>query len=612
MDAFEVQVSGLNEEQSAAAELQKALGEHFISSSLSPCPVEFAAALVKICASQSCGKCTPCRTGLRQLQILMERVLDGRGSRDTLKLLEKTARDITLTADCAIGAESASIALEAIQRFRDDFLAHIDTGYCNFTANDLVPCVSNCPARVDIPGYIALVDAGRYTDAVRLIRKDNPLPISCGSICEHPCEINCRRGMVDDPINIRAVKRYACDHQVDDYEPTRYEPTGKTVAIVGAGPAGLTAAYYLTIMGHKVTLFEQRKAMGGMMRYGIPNYRFDKKLLEEECQWIIKQGVELHLNVRVGEDITIEELREKYDALFIAIGAHSDRRLGLEGEDAENVVSAVGMLRAIGDGEMPDFTGETVVVVGGGNVAMDVARSSVRLGAKRVIVAYRRRMVDMTAQAEEIRGALAEGCEIMELHNPVGLTVENNCVTAVKVQPQIIGPVKDGRASMRDAKEPAFDIPCDRVVIAIGQSIDSKDFEAAGIPTNRGKIAAQAPMGNVPEAEGVFSAGDCVLGPATVIKAVAGGKIAARAIDTYLGFNHPIVRDVELPPVEFKGRISCARSEMKERGVEERRHDFEMFEEGLTDEACKQETNRCLHCDHYGFGAFKGGRIEQW
>ncbi len=607
----EMHISTLSDEQSSVAELQKALGERFIKSTLSPCPVEFTAAFVNICNSQSCGKCTPCRIGLHQLHNLIEKILSGRGTLETLRLIEKTARDISLTADCAIGSESAALALEAIQGFSADFHAHIEKGYCEFTANDLIPCMSNCPARVDIPGYIALVEAGRYTDAVKLIRKDNPLPIACSSICEHPCEVNCRRGMLDDPINIRGIKRYACDHMEEDYEPNRYDPTGKKVAVIGGGPAGLTAAYYLTLMGHSVTIYEQRTYLGGMMRYGIPNYRFDKELLEYEIQWILRQGIEVINNVSVGRDISIEDLQRDFDAMFIAIGAHDDRRLNLVGESSPNVMSAVQMLRDIGEGLTPDFKDQTIAIVGGGNVAMDVARSSVRLGAKRVVVIYRRRRVDMTAQEEEIRNALSEGVEIVELHNPTSLELEDGCVSGVVVQPQIIGPVVGGRASMRDAVEPPFTIKCDKVVVAIGQSIDSQAFADFGIPVNKGRIVADGGC-IVKGYDGIFSGGDCVTGPDTVINAIAAGKVAARNIDTYLGYNHVIERTVDLPSIKFKGRISCARSEMHERGVEVRRHDFEMFEKGLTDEATMQEANRCLHCDHYGFGAFRGGRIDKW
>ena len=604
-------MNALNDEQSVVADLQKALGERFIKSTLSPCPVEFTAAFVNICNAQSCGKCTPCRIGLAQLHTLIEQILNGEGTHETLQLIENTARDISVSADCAIGAESAKLALEAVKGFRKDFEAHIDKGYCEFTANDMIPCKTNCPAKVDIPGYISLVEAGRYTDAVRLIRKDNPLPISCGAICEHPCEMSCRRGMLDDPINIRGLKRYACDHAEEDYTPKHYSPTGKKICVIGGGPAGLTAAYYLTIMGHSVTIIEQRSHLGGMMRYGIPNYRFDKEELEAEVQWIVKQGIEVKYNTAVGYDVSFEELRDEYDAVYIAIGAHNDKQLHLVGESAPNVSSAVKMLRDIGEGIMPDYTGETIVVVGGGNVAMDVARSSIRLGAKRVIVVYRRRMVDMTAQDEEIRQALAEGCEILELHNPVQLQLDGNIVTGVVTQPQIVGEMKGRKPNIRDAKADPEVIPCDRVVVAIGQDIDSQHFAEAGIPVKRGRIQADD-GGEIEGYEDVFSGGDCVTGPKTVIKAIAAGKVAARNIDSYLGYNHVIERDVDLPPVEFKGRVSCARSEQLERGVEVRRHDFDKFELGLSDEGAAQEAGRCLHCDHYGFGAFRGGREDRW
>ncbi len=607
----EMHTNALNAEQKVVADLQKALGERIISSTLSPCPVEFTASFVNLCNAQSCGKCTPCRVGLSQLHTLIEQVLDGKATHETMALIENTARDISVSADCAIGAESAALALKAILGFKKDFIAHIENGYCEFNANDLIPCMSNCPAKVDIPGYISLVEAGRYTDAVRLIRKDNPLPVACGTICEHPCEVNCRRGMLDDPINIRALKRYACDHSNSDYTPHHYEPTGKKVSVIGGGPAGLTAAYYLALMGHKVTILEQRSHLGGMMRYGIPNYRFDKELLEEEIQWILKQGIDVELNTVVGRDCTLPELREQYDAVYIAIGAHDDKQLHLVGESAPNVTSAVQMLRDIGEGIKPDLTGQTLVVVGGGNVAMDVARSSIRLGAKRVIVVYRRRMVDMTAQAEEIRGALAEGCEIVELHNPTELVLNGDVVTGVVVQPQIVGEFKNGKPSIRDAQAEPLTIECDKVVVAIGQDIDSRHFADSGIPVGRGKILADD-GGKIEGCCDVFSGGDCVTGPTTVIMAIAAGKAAARNIDTYLGFNHPIERDVELPPVNFKGLHSCARSEQIERGVEIRRHDFDMFEMGLSDEAAAQESSRCLRCDCYGFGAFRGGREDRW
>ena len=356
--------------------LHKALEGRLSVSSLAPCPVEFTAAYIAMCATQSCGKCTPCRVGLNALHDLFDDVLENRATPETLDLIERTARNIYLSADCAIGYEAGSMALTAVQGFRDDFESHIHNHACGFKQSELVPCVSGCPAGVDIPGYISLVEAGRNTDAVRLIRKDNPLPLVCGYVCEHPCEMYCRRGMVDDPMNIRGLKRFAVDHMEEDYPPHMAPSTGKRVAVVGGGPAGLSAAYYLALMGHDVTVFEARKHLGGMLRYGIPNYRLPRRLLDQEIQWILDCGIHVELECPIED---LRPLRDGFDAVYLAIGAHGDNRLGLPGEDSAGVISAVEMLRAVGDGNAPDFTGKRVAVIGGGNVAMDVARSAVRL-----------------------------------------------------------------------------------------------------------------------------------------------------------------------------------------------------------------------------------------
>ncbi len=597
--------------QKVMDDLHGAVGRRLAVSSLAPCPVEFTAAFIGMCKTQSCGKCTPCRVGLAQLQQLIERVLDGAADDGTLALIEKTARDIYLSADCAIGYEAAEMALEAVQGFRDDFAYHAGHGCCGFNQSDLVPCVSGCPAGVDIPGYIALVEAGRNTDAVRLIRKDNPLPIACGLICEHPCEINCRRGMVDDPMNIRGIKRFATDNMEGDYAPAKAEATGKKVAVIGGGPAGLSAAYYLALMGHAPTIYEQRDHLGGMMRYGIPSYRLPRERLQEEIDWILAQGIEVKGGVSVPTDVTLDSLRASYDAVYVAIGAHTDKKVGLPGEDADGVISAVQMLREIGDGQMPDFTGLDIVVIGGGNVAMDVARSAVRLGAAKVTIAYRRRVADMTAQDEEIVGAAEEGCALLELHAPTRIVVEGGKVCGLEVQPQIIGAVEGGRPKPRSSSAAPFTIPCDKVLVAIGQNIDSTDYEEYGIPCRRGALCASE-SGELAGFTGLFAGGDCVSGPATVIRAIAAGKVAACNIDKYLGFDHEITLDVEIPSVRAGGKLSCARSNMGERDAGARKGDFELMECGFTPEEAHQEASRCLRCDHFGFGAFRGGRVEKW
>ncbi len=598
--------------QAVMDDLHDALGRRLAVSSLAPCPVEFTAALVNLCSTQSCGKCTPCRVGLSALSDLLADVLEGRADESTLNLIERTARTIYLSSDCAIGYEAGAMALTAIRGFRDDFEHHIREHSCGFDREARVPCVSGCPAHVDIPGYISLVEAGRYADAVKVIRKNNPLPLVCGLVCEHPCEMHCRRGMVDDPMNILALKRFAVEHSdLNDYKPSVADNTGKRIVVIGGGPAGLSCAYYLAVMGHKVTIFEQRHHLGGMLRYGIPSYRLPRERLQAEIDWILSAGINVELDHSVnGEELA--RLRDEFGAVYLAIGAHSDKKLGLPGEEAPGVESAVKMLRAIGDDELPDLSGQRVCVIGGGNVAMDVARSAVRCGAEKVSIVYRRRICDMTAQDAEIAGAQAEGCEVLELTAPLAIeTGEEGRVSGLRVQPQIIGEPRRGRPAPRAAATPERVIPCERVFVAIGQDIDSKPFEEMGIACKWGCVVTDSD-GAVPNFDGLFSGGDCQTGPATVIRAINAGRVASANIDRYLGFDHKIKLDVELPTVQFKGKHECGRCELGEREAGERIHDWNLVEQGLTEEEARQEASRCLRCDHFGFGAFRGGRNLEW
>ena len=602
-----------SEAQAVVEDLYHSVERRIASSPPGLCPVDMTLTFLNLCHAQSCGKCVPCRVGLGQLSALLRQVLDGTGTLETIDTIEATAQ-VILDTDCAIGVDAARQVLMGMRGFRDDYISHVTEGRCLGGLENPVPCVALCPAGVDIPGYVALVSEGRYADAVKLIRKDNPFPTACAYICEHPCEARCRRGMIDDPINIRGLKKFAVNNAGTVPNPPCAPDTGKRVAIVGGGPGGLSAAYYLRLMGHSVTVYEQQKKLGGMLRYGIPSYRFPREKLDEEIASILSTGIEVKLETTIGKDISYNDLRKQYDALYLAIGAQTDKKTGIPGEDSQGVISAVEMLRGIGDDIMPDFTGKKVVVIGGGNVAMDVTRSAIRLGAEKVSCVYRRRQADMTALAEEVEGALAEGAELLTLQAPVRIEAdENGHATALWVQPQIIGPVgRDGRPRPNKADCPEVRIPADLILVAIGQGVETHYFEEGGVPVRRGSFLAEEDS-SLDTQEGVFAGGDCVTGPATAIRAIAAGKVAAANIDEYLGFNHVITTDVQiLPPPRLNNLPPHGRVTIGEREASERKKDFACIECEMSLEEATTEATRCLRCDHFGYGSFKGGRIDRW
>ena len=576
------------------------------------CAVAMQLDLLRAGGCQTCGKCVPCREGIAHIETLLEEVLAFDAEPDALDEIRAQAAVVRDTADCAIGWHAAEVLLAGLDTFKEEFESHVKQGKCREGVAQTVPCETLCPAHVNVPAYIALAGSGDYAGAIGMIRKDNPFPTACAFVCEHPCENRCRRTLIDAPINIRGIKKFVVDQLAADQveTPAPAAPTGKKVAIVGGGPSGLTCAYFCALMGHEVHVLEMRKQLGGMMRYGIPAYRFPRERLDEDIRAIVSAG-----NVTVHTECCIDaegmrRLSEEYDAVYVAIGAQGGKTLKLDGADAEGVMSAVDLLTKIGDGDYPDFAGKNVVVVGGGNVAMDCARTSVRAGAASVTVAYRRRLEDMTALRAEIDSAMQEGVEMMTLQAPDHIEVEDGRAVALHTQPQFIGPVKRGRPAPQKADKPLVRVSADVVLIAVGQDIESAPFEETGMQADRTYFEADDGLKSVGSLDNVFVGGDCQVGPKTVIIAIGAGKVAARNIDDFLGFNHELDCGVEVPPAAANWRQPCGRVNIVERPARERKGDFDAVEVEMSAEEAFQEARRCLRCDHFGCGVLDEGRVQ--
>ena len=578
------------------------------------CPVGMMLGQLQASMAQTCGKCTPCAQGMPKIAALLRDVAEFRATEATVGEIRAKATLLRDTADCAVGWQAGQMVLEGLDAFADEFASHVEAGTCAPGTRQTVPCVTLCPAHVNVPAYIALAEEGRFAEAVKMIRKDNPFPTACALVCEHPCEERCRRTMVDASVNIRGIKKYIVDTVAADTveTPAPLPSTGKRVAVVGAGPSGLTCAYFLALMGHEVVVHEARKKLGGMMRYGIPAYRFPRERLDEDIRAILGAGsIEVKTECAV-DAAEMAKLAGWYDAVYVAIGAQGGKTLALEGADAEGVMSAVDLLGVIGDGEHPDFAGKKVVVIGGGNVAMDCARTSVRLGAESVTVAYRRRLEDMTALPAEVESAIAEGVEMMCLQAPERIEVDGEGRAAALVcQPQRIGAVKRGRPAPVAADKPEVRLEADIVLIAVGQAIESAPFEEYGMEADRTYFVADQYLRAMGQ-EGVFVGGDCQWGPKTVIMAIAAGKTAAANIDHELGFHHELDCGAAVPPARPNDRTAYGRVQVAERPACERKHDFEGVEVPMTDEEAAQECRRCLRCDVYGIGALTGRGLEVW
>ena len=579
------------------------------------CPLALVKSLFQISMNQSCGKCVPCRDGLVQVERLLEDILAGRGTVETLSEMEKKCRRIAATADCAVGVVSANLVLDSLVEFADEYESHIKDKKCVGDASQTIPCVTLCPAHVDVPGYIACIKNERYTDAVDVIREKNPFPTSCSMICEHPCEKKCRRLLIDDAINIRALKKFAVESAGDEAVSEKADviSTGKQIAVIGGGPSGMTAAYFCTLMGHAVTVFDEHEKLGGMLRYGIPEYRLPKEDLNKDIDFILNSGdITVHTSTRVGRDISFEEIKEKYDAVYIGLGAQIGNRMPVDGADAKNVIPAADFLQMVARGEAPDVKGKHVVLIGGGNVAMDAARTIARLQAETIHV-FTRKRDDITALETEVTAAMQEGVRFRTLLSFLNIETDSETgeVSAVWLQPEIIAEYdKNGMMTTEHSEKYPYRFTCDLLILGVGQRADVAEFEKASVPVDRGRIIADE-MCRVKGMDGVFAGGDCVSGPSTAIRAIAAGQVAAVNIDEYLGYHHKPVKRVEIPQATPNPCVPTGRLEIEERDPFERRKDFSFVEVEMTKEEAMREAGRCLRCDYYGCGVMEGGRGDE-
>ncbi len=478
------------------------------------------------------------------------------------------------------------------------------------------PCSLNCPAGTDCQGYVKLIAEGDDHAAVALIKDKLPLPASIGRVCPHPCEKACRRQMVEEPISIARLKYFAADRDLAEntFRPEVAPETGKSVAVIGGGPAGLTAAYFLRVKGHAVTIFDAMPNMGGMLRYGIPAYRLPKSIVDREVKEIEDLGVTMVNNFRIGVDATLAELREKFDAVYVAIGAWKSSGIRCPGEELEGVLGGIDFLRHVsfynsGDEPKPEI-GKRVAVVGGGNTAMDACRSAVRLGAEKVYVIYRRTRAEMPAEDIEIEEAIEEGVEFKFLTNPAEVIGEDGRVKTVKLQVMELGePDASGRRSPVPVEGKFEYIDVDTVICAIGQQINAAGFDELE-KTKKGTIAADE-KSFATSLEGVFAGGDATnRGASIAIEAIGEANKAASVIDSYLAGNvvpyrKPFVSEREVTPEMLADREKIARAIMPTRPADERRCDFDEIYLGLPEDVARAEAKRCLSCGCHDYGECK-------
>ncbi len=575
------------------------------------CMVDVARYFTEFSNGESCGKCTPCREGLAQTLHILNRITEGKGDQKDLDTLVKLGNTIKSTALCGLGQTAPNPVLTTLRYFRDEYDHHMiekkcEPGICHSLFTAL--CINSCPLHMNIPRYLQLLKEDKLEDAFESTLRDNPLPSTIGRICHFHCQMKCLRETVDAPVSQGDIHRYIADTVYLEGKSQKIynrlireklAPTYKKIAIIGGGPAGLTAAFYLVRLGHEVTLFEADPAAGGILRWGIPKYRLPLETLDREIEFIKSLGVTFRYNTRVGKDISMEELEHNYNKIIIAVGAHKDVLLNVKGNDLKGVVSGMDFLKDVAKGVQPDI-GKNVVVIGAGNVAIDAARTAQRFGAE-VTVVYRRVKSDMPANKDEIKEAEIEGVNFLFLSNPTEILADvNDRVRGIELARMACGDIDLSNRRKPVPTGESFIVGCDTVIMAVGEEVEAPFLKEFGIKCHsNGNIFADhfTFKTNYPK---IYAIGDAVTGPSTAAEAMGIAKKAAEVIDFELTNKrrfHKLFRafdysnEVPLKPEGGNRHYSVKRP------LEERTGNFKEINLGYTKEQAYEEVARCLRCD---------------
>ncbi|MEW6617996.1 MAG: NADH-quinone oxidoreductase subunit NuoF [bacterium] len=567
------------------------------------CMVEIARFFLEFVQSESCGKCTPCRIGTKRMLEIVTRITRGEGREEDIDTLIKMAKIIKDSSLCGLGQTAPNPVLSTIEHFRDEYEIHIKEKRCPAHVCEglyTAPCTDTCPAGIKVHSYVALIAQERFEEALELIKESNPFPSICGRVCHHPCETKCRRIEIDEALALRALKRFVADHEIE-LEKGRHRPKlefhrTERVAIIGAGPAGLTCAYYLARRGYQITIFEALETPGGMLAVGIPDYRLPKRILKIEIADVTALGVEIKTETRIGKDLEFSDLLRDYNAIFIGVGAHISKKMGIEGEETNKVIPALQFLRDVNLGN-PVELGEKIAVIGGGNAAIDAARVAIRLGVRDVTVLYRRSREEMPAIPQEIEDAQEEGIKIEILTAPKRIISENGKVKGIECFRMKLSDFfdKSGRRIPEPIKDSEFVVDVDMVISAIGQDVNV-DFLQDRVELSKWQTIKVDKETQATSLAGVFAGGDAATGANTVIEAIAAGNRAAIAIDKYLNNGKESKEVIRHPIEEDEEAMLRRRHLMPVLEKEKRIRGFEEVELGFTREMAVNEAKRCLKC----------------